>query len=409
MQPGIYDGISNADYHGGAGVSKSMLDVLAERSPLHLFHMRTAANDNGPTAAQAIGTAFHALILEPEEFVKTYCLGLRQSDVPDAIESRDQLVKMVEELNKGRLPKLSASGKKEELAARIFDALPESVRTDHVRNDLQAASQAELKTHIETLNETRHGLLPTTGTMDQLAAILRENGQPVRLWKDVKAEWLANNGHRTVLEPEEWDQLHRMRDAVMAHPAARALLTAVPGRAEQSVYWVDEETGELCRCRPDFWREDGLIVDVKTTEDASPAGFAKSVANWRYHVQHPYYVDGVNAALKQSKRKPSWMKADKVRGFVFLAVEKSACVVNGVAKGVAVYVLDEDDAILTEAGEKVPYISSVTLGRNLYRDALRKYAACNRSGVWPGYGEKIQPLRVPAYEFTKHAQLVSAA
>jgi exodeoxyribonuclease VIII len=370
-----------------------MLDVLADRSPLHLHHMRSTANDNAPTAAQRIGTAFHALLLEPAEFVKDYCLGLRQSDSPDAVDGRDALVAMVTELNKDRLPKLSTSGSKDELVARLVALNDElNLKSKFDADDLAALKGAELKSMVEAINKDRPGLLPTTGTIDQLAQLLRDAGRQVTLWRDVKAEWLANNGHRNVLEPEEWDQLHNMRDAVMAHPAARALLS-VEGRAEQSVYWRDPKTGELCRCRPDFWRADGVVVDLKTTEDASPEGFAKSVANWRYHVQHPYYLDGVNTAL-QHGAKPAWLKADAAKAFVFLAVEKTACVVGGVAKGVAVYVLDEE---------------SVALGRALYRNALDQYAACNSSGVWPGYGEKIQPLKVPGYEFTKHAHLLAAA
>jgi exodeoxyribonuclease VIII len=393
LKPGIYDGISNAEYHGGVGVSKSMLDVLAERSPLHLHHLRTTANDNAraPTPAQAIGTAFHALLLEPGEFLKDYCLGLRQSDAPDAIVERDQLVAMVTKLNEGRLPKLSATGSKVDLINRILDAQKDGAPTDYTLEELAVKPAADLKGVLDDFNKDRHGLLATTGTMDQLATILRENGKPVTLWKDVKAEWMTNNGHRNVLEPEVWDQLHNMRDAVLAHPAARALLS-VEGRAEQSVYWVDETTGELCRCRPDWWRVDGVVVDLKTTEDASPEGFAKSIGGWRYHVQHPYYLDGVNAALKQGG-KPAWLKSDKAKAFVFLAVEKTACVVNGQAKGVAVYVLNDD---------------STALGRAEYQRNLATYAECRRTNTWPGYGDKIQNISVPQWLLSRNAHLIAA-
>lgn len=396
LKPGIYDGISNADYHGGEGVSKSMLDVLAERSPLHLHYLRTAANENDrvPTPAQAIGTAFHALLLEPAEFVKDYCLGLRQSDAPDAIEGREQLVAMVEELNKGRLPKLSTSGTKDELVARVNEARSAAAAPGEFIELMDGSAKgAELKAAIEELNKERTGLLSTSGTIDQLAAILRDNGKPVRLWKDVKAEWMANNGHRTVLEPEVWDQLHAMRDAVYAHPTARALLTNVEGKAEQSVYWKDAATGTLCRCRPDWWRADGVIVDLKTTEDASPEGFSKSIGGWRYHVQHPFYLDGVNAALQQG-HKPSWLKATECKAFAFLAVEKTACVVNGQAKGVAVYVLDD---------------AAVALGRAQYQRDLATYAECQRTGIWPGYSDGVESISVPQWMLARNADLLDAA
>lgn len=381
MQPGVYEGISNADYHGGPGISNSGL-ALIRRSPLHYLAKTQAANDNDKesTPAQALGTAFHALLLEPQEFVKQYTLGLRQSDFPDAIDSRDRLVAMVEDLNKGRLPKLSTTGTKDELVARILDALPSDQRTVEVSADLQSMKGAELKAQIEALNETRQGLLSAAGTIPQLAALLRANGVKLKLWDEIKAEWLANNGHRTVLDAEQWDQLHRMREAVMAHPAARAVLSMPGGVAEQSVYWVDKETGELCRCRPDYWvRPARIVLDVKTTEDASPEGFRKSIANWGYDAQDPMYTDGIKAAT-----------GDDLAAFLFLAVEKTACVVDGQPKGVAVYRLDD---------------ASRDLGRAKYRADLKTYAECKRTGYWPGYGDKVQTISLPQWNFAQNAHL----
>lgn len=378
MKPGVYSDLSNAEYHGGPGSSKSFLDLVA-RSPLHAKYAREHANDNQPTTAQAIGTAFHTLVLEPEVFVKEYCLALRQSDVPHAIADKDTLVAMVGELNAGRAAKLSTSGSKAELAERIAAA------STCPKETLDEMSVAALKAMVSDLNETRPGLLSDKGTMAELAETLRANGHDIVLWSEVKQTWLENNGHRNVLDADAWDQLHRMRDAVMAHPAASALLTAVPGKAEQSVYWIDAETGELCRCRPDFWRQDGVIVDLKTCEDASPEGFAKSIHNWRYHVQHPFYQDGINAmreqllAASEGDEFPPEIPAP-VRAFVFLAVEKKA------PHAVAVYLLDQE---------------AVELGRMEYRRDLNTLHQCITTNNWPGYGDAIQPITLPAWAFTK--------
>lgn len=377
MNPGVYDCISNADYHGGVGISKSGLDLI-KRSPLHLKAAREAANDSEPTAAQAIGTAAHCLILEPAEFPKLYCLAIRQQDVPHAIDDREQLVSMVAKLNEGRLPKLATGGAKAEQVERILEAqsvLPEPLRDTRVA--LESLKAAELKAIIERANESRPGLLSTSGNRHELADLLRANGVKVTLWSDVQAEWLQNNQGRTVLTQEQWNQLHAMRDAVMSHEAASKLLAGVPGKAEQSVYWHDKATGVLCRCRPDFWREDDLLVDLKTTDDASVDGFAKSIANWRYDVQAPFYMDGVQAA---TGRKP--------KGFVFIAVEKKP------PFAVGVYVLDAE---------------STELGRAQYRADLKRFAECERTGEWPGYGNKIQAISVPAWHANKNAHLLDAA
>lgn len=373
MKPGVYEGIPNAEYHGGPGISKSGLDII-HRSPLHLQYARSAANDNTPTAAQFIGTAAHALILEPAEFVKDYCLGLRRSDVPDAIEDREELVAMVQKLNEGRLPKLSTGGSKAEQVERILASQP--TEEPFTADQLEAMKGADLKDIINQLNVTRTGLLPTSGSRHDLAEILRANGLAVTLWSDAQAEWLKNNGDRIVLTAEQWDQLQGMRASVVAHPAANRLLTAVPGKAEVSFYWNDASTGELCRIRPDWLRDDDVIVDLKTCEDASPDGFAKSVANWRYDVQDAFYCDGFRAVTGRKAR------------FVFIAVEKKP------PYAVAVYTLDAE---------------SKELGRAQYRADLDKYAECIANDNWPGYGDAIQKLNMPGWHKNKNQHLIEGA
>lgn len=441
IKPGIYAGIANDDYHGGPGISKSGLDLI-HRSPMHYRHAVTAANDNDPTTAQRIGTAFHSLVLEPAEFSKTYCLELRRSDVPDAIDDRDQLAAMVhalnderqaqhagaivdtaqlvailEEMNADRLPKIPTGGSKAELIARIISEVHANDTTE--LETLQGIKAADLKLIIDTANESRPGLLPASGSRQEMidrirqngrqitvwqeicaqyeqangrpyvlstsscsrhdmAAWLNANGVQVTLWSDALVQWQQNNADRIVLTADEWDQLHAMRDAVMAHPVACKLLTAAPGDAELSVYWTDPETGELCRCRPDFWRRDGILVDVKTTDDASPEAFARSLVNWRYHVQHPYYLDGVAQAIKQAG-------ASMVtpRHFLFLVVEKKA------PHAVAVYRLNDE---------------SVDAGRREYRRDLDLYAKCRQANNWPGYPAEIQPIDLPTWYLIRSAE-----
>lgn len=383
MNPGVYAGIPNAEYHGGPGISKSGLDLI-HRSPMHYHAVVTAANDNHePTAAQAIGTAAHMLILEPGEFVKHYCLGLRPQDVPHAIDDRDQLVAMVQKLNQGRQAKLPATGSKAEVIERILANQPQETWTP---DKLEAMKAADLKEVINQLNVSRHGLLSTSGSRHDLAELLRANGVEVTLWSDVQSEWLQNNQGRIVMTQDQWDQLHAMRDAVWSHPAASGVLH----------------------------RGNNVVVDLKTTDDASLEGFSKSIANWRYDVQHPYYLDGLREAIRQSggqipeqavigaaELSAYWIdqetgvlcrcRPDFWRGepkhFIFIAVEKKP------PYAVGVYKLDEE---------------SVELGRAVYRSDLRRYAECKANDNWPGYGEKIQTISVPGWHANKNARLLDA-
>ena len=326
MKPGVYAGISNADYHGGDGVSKSGLDIVA-RSPMHYKFSRDAANDSEPTPAMRIGTAAHTMILEPETFVDAYAQPFEPD--PGALASADEI--------KGRLRDLGlkVSGRKDELIERLREADPDAVFLD----DLRAAYEAE-------------------------------------------------NAGREILSAVEIEQLEAMRDAVMSHQAARLLLTGAPGVAELSAYWTDDDTGLLCRCRPDFWRADGVLVDLKTTDDASPEGFARSIEKFRYHVQAPFYLDGCRAAL-QAHDGPIPGMPDPAEGeghiaapsaFVFIAVEKKP------PHAVAVYALDFD---------------SLEIGRDEYRRDLQLLAECTAADAWPGYGETIQRLGLPEWRLRR--------
>lgn len=414
MQPGIYRGLPNHAYHGGPGISKSGLDLI-RKSPAHYRAVVTAANDNErkPTAAQFLGTALHSLVLEPGEFAKEYTLAPSRADVPDAIDDRELLVAMVTELNAGRKAKLPTSGSKAEQVERIIVEILGGDRTEqHV---LEAMKGAELKAKIDAENATRTGLLPTSGSRHDLADILRANGKPVTLWSDYMAEWNANNGHRTILTHEQFEQLRNMRDAVMAHPAASRLL-AGRGEAELSAYWmqkvIDPKTGDvigeqLCRCRPDYWRVDGYVADLKSTEDASEEEFARSIAKWAYHVQDDYYRTGIAEAIRQGgERIGTWNPVtgevdylddepafSPPKAFLFIAVEKTACVVDGQAKGVAVYSLDEE---------------SRTLGRMQWQGDLARYTQCQNSGEWPGYSGGVRQIKLPAWQFQRAAAAAAA-
>lgn len=147
----------------------------------------------------------------------------------------------------------------------------------------------------------------------------------------------------------------------MAHPYARRLIE-MPGEVEQSHFWNDLETGELCRCRPDkSVSAMGIVVDVKTTPEAGAHAFSKSVKDYRYYVQDAYYRDGYSATVQPCK------------GFLFLAVNTKR---DRARYPVHVYSLPPEQ---------------VEMGRQEYRADLAVYAQCRKSGKWPG----VEALSLP--------------
>lgn len=158
----------------------------------------------------------------------------------------------------------------------------------------------------------------------------------------------------------------RQAESIRALPDVGALLDG--GVGESSVFWIDEETGELCKCRPDWVSPTGdgfVLLDGKTTSDASPEGFARASWNMDYALQAAWYSDGYAAATGRP-----------VHGFVFAVAESSW------PHLAAAYMLD--DEVLSWA-------------RRENRRLLNLYAQCRRSGVWPGYPQEVQPIQMPAW------------
>jgi len=182
--------------------------------------------------------------------------------------------------------------------------------------------------------------------------------------KEAWAAFEAEANGRTVLSREDADLVMHMGRAVLGHPAA-ALLLNMNGEAETTHMWTEPTTGLQCKCRPDWLTKHGIMVDLKTTEDASPREFRRSIAKWRYHVQAGWYTAGLEAA---GNTKPA--------GFIFIAVEKKP------PFAVGVYAADEQ---MIDRG----YQSAM-------RD-LQTLAECKASGRWPAYSDRIEPISLPAW------------
>lgn len=182
-----------------------------------------------------------------------------------------------------------------------------------------------------------------------------------------KAEALAfraANPGKSVLSQDDFDECLRVRDAVHRHPVASGLL--VGGKAEQSFYAIDPETGVLIKCRTDYIHDSGaLIVDLKSTKDASPVGFGRSAADMRYPVQPAWYNGVFDAAF--GEHPTDW---------AFLCVEKTF------PYAIGIYYVTADQ---------------VERGRIAARRDFLRIVECRESGIWPDYGFEPQPLLLPAW------------
>lgn len=152
-------------------------------------------------------------------------------------------------------------------------------------------------------------------------------------------------------------------NVVRSHQTAVELFK--DGVAETTIYWEDEKTGVLCKCRPDWIAGGSIMVDLKSTTDASPDGFMKSAFNYRYWVQAAWYMDGFEIAT-----------GNKADAFVFVAFEKDPPYACGF------YYATEE---------------MIEAGRAEYRRLLDLYADSLKHQNWHGYSAQLQPLGMPGW------------
>lgn len=285
FEPGWYKDIPSEVYHRSGGTSSTRLKILLDQTGAHFEYARTHPIE--PSSAMEIGSALHALVLQPDQF------------------------------------------------------------------------ESEFAVAPEGLN-------------------LRTNAG-----KDVMAQFMADNDGKTILKADQFAEARAMADRVMAHPIAAALLEDVI--AESSIYWWyrsldrDDDTKyrEMMKVRPDaISRAHPVVLDIKTTRDASFTGFSKIINDYNYHVSAAMYLEGVNQC-KPLLEELGFMAYLK---FIFICVE------NFPPYEVAVYELSED---------------FLQIGKIKYRLAMQKLADV-RAENWPGYPEAPRIIEPPAWAHKGH-------
>lgn len=230
--------------------------------------------------------------------------------------------------------------------------------------------EAEKKNHLD-LGDATHIAILEPNTFEG-RVVRGPDDRRGNKWKDQLE--ICNAEGRVLLTSADYDSVLTIRDVVHADQWLNTIITGGKPQVEASGYWIDEKTGELCRCRPDLYREDlGIILDIKTSVSTHPDAFPKAVDKYGYHGQEAFYSDG-------------WRSLGKpVEGWAFLAIEKFA---QGVPfrppYAFAVYELPP---------------SIVEEGRAVVRQSLDTYHECRKSDQWPGYGSGVQELSFKRWSY----------
>lgn len=178
------------------------------------------------------------------------------------------------------------------------------------------------------------------------------------------------------LLPDQYAVVCAMANQLRKHPLASVLFDREHGKPEQSLFWRDALTGVMCRARLDWLPDERLgrstiYADYKTTRCGAPSKLGRAAADYGYHQQAAFYLDGI-AALHLAARPVFW----------FCYQEKTP-----------------------------PYLVTVSeldgpamqIGRERNRRAIDTYARCVASGQWPGYSDAPVVTSLPAWVEMSHA------
>lgn len=417
MKPGIYTNaeLSNEEYHGGEGVSSTILKELITRSAAHCKALMDGLRRKS-SASMSLGTVIHSAVLEPETFNDEYFILPDRSDYPDALETIDDYKRAAEEYgldlsaktgkaeiraaleavssdlvfwedlvaaapSKEKYPDaLDSVGDYKEAAKRRGIELPSKAKKSDFREALEKANadvvfwddlaaqipkKADYPDALDSVADYRAAAerlgvdLSAKSTKPAIRAELERVGASVMFWEDL----VAVPEGKTPISRADADAAAGVSRSVQTDPEASRWLSG--GVAERSFVWVDRLTGELCKVRTDYYIEsEGVLSDLKTCEDARPEAVARAIARYGYDVSAAMYLDGV-AACGKPARKFVWVFAETVPPYAVRCYEASG-------------------ALLDRARQK-------------YRAGLDQFSFCHSMDSWPSYPSDLVEIDLPVW------------
>jgi hypothetical protein len=183
--------------------------------------------------------------------------------------------------------------------------------------------------------------------------------------RNAKTEWLKSlPGNALVLSEDESKIVSRIAESVAEHKEAAQLLRIC--HKEHSGFYQDEQTGILCRLRPDLCLPaKGILADVKTTRDHRIEAFSRDAYTNGYHLQLAMYAYGI----------------EKITGYQVKASMFLACNTTEPYE-VALYVCDDE---------------MMARGKSLYHNLMERLKSCLEADNWPRYQTQNSVLSLPKW------------
>lgn len=178
------------------------------------------------------------------------------------------------------------------------------------------------------------------------------NANVCKAWRE------KNNaaGLKTEVKNEVFFSAKGAAELILSDPQLAEMFQSSRKQVMLTGVYVDRETGVRVPVKslldlvpPDV----GYLVDLKSTNNAHPRAWKKSVFNFNYHVQSARHLDLWNAATGEQRNEFRHILQESVHPF--------------------------------EVAKRFLSSEFVAIGRQRYVQALRRYAKALSTGVWEGY------------------------
>lgn len=176
---------------------------------------------------------------------------------------------------------------------------------------------------------------------------------------------------REILKEKELERVVAIGKALKDDPRGRILLEP-PTDIERSFFWRDPITGIRNKSRPDVLRSDDVVVDLKVTADVQPEAFSKTA--WGF---------GYDLSVALTARVFEGVTGRPLQGYIFLAIEKGSP-----------HLVEAYDAFAPFDPTGLTYLK---VGEYRLQQAIELYQSCSESGIWPGYSNEVNPMKVPDF------------
>jgi len=258
---------------------------------------------------------------------------------------------------------------------------------------LHSKSPAHLLSELEAPSRETRAM--ARGAAMHLALLEPERFLASYVWPDFKvdrrtkvgkAEWEAfeadaNAAGKTILGYDAVNNVYysddaeavlRVSSSVASDPTMSRLFRGSSGESEMTFAWDEGGEDVTTRFRVRFDRlnqtpRGWVALDLKSTTDARPRAFQRSMMDYGYHFQAAMYRDGFSALRPQ----------EELQDFVFVLYETAPPYAHSFVR------LHQD---------------VIDAGRMAYRQAVARLRACMAKNEWPGYDEAgIQTVELPGW------------